>query len=45
MDNDSHKIERFRCCSEPDPVTAPLRLPSLPTTLAEVRARGRRRVS
>ena len=44
MDNDSHMIERFRHGAEPDPVTALSRPPSLPTTLAEVRARTPARI-
>jgi ethanolamine ammonia-lyase small subunit len=44
MDTDSHMIERLRQGAEPDPVTSPSGPPSLPITLAEVRARTPARI-
>ena len=44
MENDAHTIERFEHGAEPGPVTEPSRPPSLPTTLAEIRARTPARI-
>jgi ethanolamine ammonia-lyase small subunit len=44
MDNGTHTTERFEHGAEPDPLRAPSRPPSLPTMLAEVRARTPARI-